>query len=220
MSRTREIRRTLGLFVGLVGLVVLAAGPTEPTCAPVDPAEPVCLTAADCEGLSPALNCVGEWTCQEATCVWECAVTPVHCWGNDMCKATEYCFFAVCAEETGHCVPRPEICYTLYAPVCGCDGETYSNDCVAAAAGVSVDHEGACKVPPVLCWEDAMCAKDQYCELVGCGAKSGYCQLRPEACYALWAPVCGCDGKTYGNDCEAAAAGMTVDYEGECKSSL
>jgi hypothetical protein len=36
------------------------------------------------------------------------------------------------------------------------------------------------------------------------------------ACIALWAPVCGVDGVTYGNDCEAGIAGTFVDYAGPC----
>lgn len=37
-----------------------------------------------------------------------------------------------------------DACYEIYAPVCGCDGITYSNDCYAKVNGVSSWEEGSC----------------------------------------------------------------------------
>lgn len=39
----------------------------------------------------------------------------------------------------------------------------------------------------------------------------------PIICLTLYAPVCGVDGVTYGNSCNAEAAKVEVAYEGECK---
>lgn len=71
---------------------------------------------------------------------------------------------------------------------------------------------------------DWQCSDDDVCLPFlarGCPGprRVGLCVPPPRFCPPYSSPVCGCDGNTYENTCEAVRAGTSVEHRGECADS-
>ncbi len=134
------------------------------------------------------------------------------CTSNGDCLETEYCSKAAKdCEGDGECKIKPTECPDILTPVCGCDSNTYYNDCLSAEAGVNVEsNNGECE--PENCWDSDMCSEGSYCYFSDCALETGICQAIQEDCPDIIEPVCGCDGNLYDNDCLATASGASVDF--------
>lgn len=151
------------------------------------------------------------------------------------CDKGLYCAFGPncgAGDQTGVCAVKPGACIQIYNPICGCDGNTYGNACNAASAGVSVASQGECEPTTPVVGEGESCggfragpppecAQGLYCkyevgDTCGWADAPGTCASKPDACTKEYAPVCSCNGNTYGNACEAAANGASVLHKGPC----
>ena len=134
------------------------------------------------------------------------------CNSDDDCSAGQFCDCrtASCGKAGGVCVTRPEVCSQIAAPVCGCDGMTYANDCERQAAGACKRHEGACvmgggcvdatgQCTGETCSPEVPCkATNEVCS-ANCGAppSAGTCfDLMSRSCTGL---ACGADAACLSN---------------------
>jgi hypothetical protein len=148
--------------------------------------------------------------------------TPCH--DNSDCGAQAYCNITAPAPQcgaTGVCAALAGglLCGVLgtapKVPACGCDGRTYPSACLAHFAGVAIAKLGAC--PPTTCTSPGECGGSAYCaHPTGACFAAGDCAPVPRLCPRLVAPVCGCDGRTYVNECNAAGHGVSVAHTGAC----
>lgn len=157
---------------------------------------------------------------------------PVICGGKSpfSCGPTEFCDFepeAHCgySDATGVCQPRPGSCSHDFDPVCGCDGNTYSNECEANQAGSSVLNAGECQFDGKACnglWGDpGGCPTGYFCDyqlsdICGDTDMVGHCSAFPSSCPDTEDPVCGCDYQPYLNQCTASMHGVGVRAYGSC----
>jgi len=81
-------------------------------------------------------------------------------------------------------------------PVCGEDGKTYENFCIANCEKVKMKCEGRCPCPTGC---KGLCERSHYWQDQG--------------------PVCGEDGKTYENFCIAYCEKVKIKCEGKCPCS-
>ena len=67
---------------------------------------------------------------------------------NLACAADEWCSYETGGESScqrsgvGTCVKIPTVCPTSGGGICGCDGNAYSNDCLAHQASADVASSG------------------------------------------------------------------------------
>jgi hypothetical protein len=111
------------------------------------------------------------------------------CQHSDDCAIDEYCQKERCDANTGRCARRPTICTPDPAPVCGCDGITYYNDCLRQQSGVAAAFLGDCPREIALRCGGAMaltCPASSFCaRLVPAGVTCpsellGTCWVIPE----------------------------------------
>lgn len=125
------------------------------------------------------------------------------------------------SKDVGSCV-----CPMVWKPVCTKNGKTRGNKCEAKCRGETIVQEGECDAKGTAKGEQVKSTASLSAESADDSSKlpaAGVPMKPPRkpdcVCVQLWAPVCGKDGNTYSNKCEAKCHDMTVVREGECETT-
>ncbi|MFK7989070.1 MAG: hypothetical protein AB8I08_23835 [Sandaracinaceae bacterium] len=124
---------------------------------------------------------------------------PMECETNEDCLGGEFCETLGCGVG-GLCFFRPNACGGNFDPVCGCDGSTYSNACLANAEGVPVGSLGECETAEPCEGRDYCgCNEDSACAPLVDLSTGCICECEePFACMDTTpACLCACGGATY-----------------------
>jgi len=133
------------------------------------------------------------------------------------CSPVEFCKLNMgecCCDFQGVCKPIPGGCPDVWEPVCGCDGQTYGNECDANALGISVNHLGPCM---------------EYCQVAnnGFGCANSICSNTGDQCIgttlhfndqsgAITTLVCACLST---DECHVEFGNVTPFPVGSCPSN-
>jgi hypothetical protein len=166
-------------------------------------------------GLVPSVFGDGGACCLESKCVKATAKACAAKGGTYQGDGTE------CGPDSCGATPKGACC--LGENECA---ELTEDHCVAEGG----DYQGnATECHPLACGQvcggiaGLGCDPGEFCKLnMGecCCDFQGICLAIPDACPTVYDPVCGCDGLTYGNECEAEIVGVSVDYVGKCDAIL
>ena len=150
----------------------------------------------------------GGWICTDDCGGGTCVPSTGECASNADCTGGLVC------DVAGHfCRPMCAVDCFIYDPVCGTDGLTYGCGVPdAECRGIPVAYDGEC-ISGGGGVEGDPCTTDSECN-IGLVCEAGSCSMG--ICPGIYLPVCGSNGVSYGNSCEARAAHATVAYDGEC----